>query len=293
MLVGESKEAMTISPRGVRSSLLTALVAVLAVVTPLATAADDFDHMYRAYGAVLRAHVEGTRVDYAKLLTNRAQLDAVVETLGRVTADELDGWDEPQQIAYWINAYNAFTLQAIVDHYPIRSGFFRTWFNWIPRNSIKQIDGVWTTLRWRAAGADMTLDDIEHETLRKLYEEPRIHFAINCASIGCPPLRPEPYVGDRLDRQLILAARDYLASEQGLSNDGTTLHVTHILDWWNEDFVDQYAHLVDTDASERDRVVLGVIAKYGPPEASRLAQSGTATVRYLAYDWSLNDTANR
>jgi hypothetical protein len=283
---------MMLSARASRLTAVVALTAILAVAPHAMSAEDDFDHTYRAYGAMLRAHVEGARVDYATLLTNRAQLDAVVETLGGVTTDELAHWDEPWQIAYWINAYNAFTLQAIIDHYPIRSRFFRTWFNWVPRNSIKQIDGVWTHLRWRAAGADMTLDDIEHETLRKRYEEPRIHFAINCASVGCPPLRPEAYVGDRLDLQLILAARDYLASEQGVTVDGTTLHVTHILDWWNEDFIDQYAHLLD-GGSERDRVVLGVIGKYGPPEASRLARSGTARIRFLPYDWSLNDTEAR
>ena len=283
---------MQISIPDPRMRPVVALVAILAMTPVVMVSAEDgFDHTYRAYGAMLRAHVEGTRVDYATLLGNRAQLDAVVETFGDVTADELADWSEPEQIAYWINTYNTFTLHAIIDHYPIQSRFFQTWLSWTPRNSIKQIAGVWTTLRWRAAGADMTLDDIEHETLRKLYEEPRIHFALNCASVGCPPLRREPYVGDRLDRQLVLAARDYLASEQGLAVDGTTLHVTHLLDWWNEDFVDQYAHLVDADVSERDRVILGVIAKYGPPEGSRLAQSGTARVEFLKYDWSLNDTS--
>ena len=257
------------------------------------SADDGFDHTYRVYGTVLRQHVDGTRVDYVGLKARRASLDTVVATLGRVTAVELDGWTEPQQIAYWINAYNAFTLQVIIDHYPIKSSWLRTWLRLAPRDSIKQIDGVWTSLRWPAAGRTMTLDEIEHETIRKLYDEPRIHFAINCAAISCPPLRREPYTGDRLERQLILAARDYLASDLGLQVDGTTLRVSSVFRWFGEDFIDDYGRLVDGGGRQPDRAILGVVAKYGPAEASGLAQSGTARVRFLKYDWSLNDTATR
>ena len=212
----------------------------------------SFDHSYQAYGDVLRTHVIGTRVDYASLKRNRGTLDAVVNMLGRVTQDELAHWTPEHQIAYWINAYNAFTLQAIVDHYPIQNHWFSL-FTFTPRNSIKQIDGVWTELRWRAAGADMTLDDIEHETLRVKYDEPRIHFAVNCASVSCPPLRREPYVADRLERQLILATRDYLASDLGLQVDGSRLRVSSIFKWYGQDFISGYAYLVDANQSERDR----------------------------------------
>ena len=249
-----------------------------------------FDHAYRAYGEALRAHVVGTRVDYARLKTNRASLDAVVAELGQVEAKQMAGWTREQQIAYLINAYNAFTLQAIIDHYPIQARWFR-WFTFTPRNSIKQIDGVWTSLLWRVAGVDMTLDEIEHDTLRKEYEEPRIHFAVNCTSVSCPPIRREPYVADRLDRQLMLAARDFLATDIGLQVDGETLRVSSIFNWYGEDFVDTYARLIDAERSATDRAILGVVAKYGPREASALAQGGTARIRFLRYDWSLNDTA--
>ena len=250
----------------------------------------SFDHSYQAYANVLRTHVIGARVDYASLKRNRGALDAVVDMLGQVTQDELAHWSREHQIAYWINAYNVFTLQAIVDHYPIQSRW-SSLFTFTPRKSIKQIDGVWTDLRWRAAGAEMTLDEIEHETLRVKYDEPRIHFAVNCASVSCPPIRPRPYVADRLERQLILAARDYLASDFGLQVDGTRLRVSSIFQWYGEDFISGYAHLVDADQSARDRAILGVIAKYGPTQASTLAQRGTVRIRFLRYDWSLNDTA--
>ena len=253
---------------------------------------DGFDHAYRAYADILRAHVVGTRVDYAKLQQSRAALDEVIDELGEVTAVQFGGWSAVQQIAYWINAYNAFTLQAIVEHYPIKGSLF-SWLSLTPRNSIKQIDGVWTRLRWRAAGAEMTLDEIEHETLRANYDEPRIHFAVNCASVSCPPIRRDPYTAERLDRQLILAARDYLASELGLQVDGASLRVSSLFNWYGEDFIDQFSHLVDANGSAKNRAILGVVAKYGPADASRLAQAGSARIRFLKYDWSLNDVAAR
>ena len=251
------------------------------------SAADTFDQRYRAYAELLRAHVVDGRVDYLRLKSNRAVLDDIVSEVGRVTESQLKSWSTQAQIAYWINAYNVFTLQAIVDHYPIE-------WRWLslltltPRNSIKQIPGVWTDLRWDVAGTRKTLDEIEHETLRPLYQEPRIHVAVNCASISCPPLRVEPYVGEHLDRQLILAARDYLASDLGLQVDGSTLRLSSLFDWYGDDFIDDYAHLVEGD-SDKERAILGLVATYGPTDASRLAQSGIARIRYLRYDWVLND----
>lgn len=269
-------------------------IAILAVALIVGSVSGEeattssFDHTYHQYAKLLRNHVVGTRVNHSKLHSNRAALDSVVVNLGYVTASELAKWTANQQIAYLVNAYNAFTLQAIADHYPIKA----RWFSFFaPHNSIKQISGVWTKLRWRAAGTDMTLDEIEHETLRAHYDEPRIHFAVNCAAVSCPPLRREPYTATQLERQLILAARDYLASDSGLQINGTTLRVSSILNWYGEDFVNQYAHLIDANQTPKQRAILGVIAKYGPPEASRLAQTGTAKIRFLKYDWSLNDTA--
>ena len=276
----------------VRVTAVLALVSATTLGNTTVSTETSFDHSYQTYGDVLRTHVIGTRVHYASLKRNRGALDAVVNMLGRVTQDELTHWTREHQIAYWINAYNALTLQAIVNHYPIQNRWFSL-FTFTPRNSIKQIDGVWTELRWRAAGADMTLDEIEHETLRVKYDEPRIHFAVNCASVSCPPLRPEPYVADRLERQLILAARDYLASDLGLQVDGTRLRVSSIFKWYGEDFISGYAHLVDANKSARDRAILGVVSKYGPTQASVLVQEGMARIRFLRYDWSLNDTAPR
>lgn len=273
-----------------RSSVATVVAGILVVHAlggSALSAADTFDHQYRAYAKLLRAHVVDARVDYARLKSNRTDLDEIVNELGRVTSTQLDSWSRDEQLAFWINAYNVFTLQAIVDHYPIEWQW-RNLLTLTPLNSIRQIPGVWTELRWDVAGTRKTLDQIEHETLRPLYQEPRIHVAVNCASISCPPISIEPYMGEHLDRQLILAARDYLASDLGLQVDGSTLRLSSIFDWYGNDFIDDYAHLVE-GSSERERAILGFVATYGPTEASQLGQSGNARIRYMRYDWALND----
>ena len=245
-----------------------------------------FDHSYITYGRLLRDHVVGTRVNYQTLKGNRSTLDEVAQAFARTTKNNFTSWSTPRQLAFLINAYNIFTLQAIVEHYPIQ----RRWFDfWNPANSIKQIPGVWSTLRWHIAGTEMTLDDIEHNALRQNYSEPRFHFAVNCASISCPPLRAEPYIDVRLDQQLVVATRDFLASDSGIRVEGNYLYVSTLFDWYAEDFVDHYANLVEVTGTVRERAIAGIIAKYGPSKASHVAQSGKARVRFLPYDWSLND----
>lgn len=121
---------------------LSSAMALLLVACSVATAGAAFDHSYREYGVVLSDHVVGDRVDYKRLQAKRAALDAVVAELSAVSRAEEAQWTPPQQMAYWINAYNVFTLRAIVDHYPIRG----SWPSLYPRNSIRQIArGVDTT----------------------------------------------------------------------------------------------------------------------------------------------------
>lgn len=265
--------------------LLGAILVALVAWPPAASPSSTFDRDYRAYATLLAAHVEGARIDYGALQANRAALDAVVQGFAQVDETALASWSRADQMAFWINAYNALTLQVIVDHYPIRGRFFSL----APRNSIRQIDGVWTTITWPVAGRRVTLDDIEHRILRPVYRDARIHFAVNCASVGCPPLAAEPYRGRTLDTQLDEAARTYLASPQGVVVRGDTLRVSSIFKWYGEDFVERYAALGPAVGSAVDRAVRGVVRTYGPPDAARLAASERARVRFLDYDWSLND----
>jgi len=238
------------------------------------------------YAQVLHDHVRPPKVDYAALKADRSALDAAVAAFAEPRDADERAWPRDERLAFWINAYNAFTLRAIVDHYPIRGG----WFSLAPRGSIRQIDGVWTTLTWKAAGRTVTLDDIEHKILRPEFKEPRVHFAINCASIGCPPLAAEPYRAAALDPQLNAAARRYLASPQGLRIEGRTLRVSRIFEWYGEDFVARFAPDRAGQPDRVERAVLAVISQFGPADAAALARVPSTRVRFLNYDWSLNDS---
>lgn len=244
-----------------------------------------FDHGYQSYAALLSRYAAGTRVDYAALSADRERLDQVVASFDAPDASAEAGWTRVQRMAFWINAYNVFTLRAIVDAYPIRS----RWITFQPRNSIRQIDGVWTTKRWRAAGRTVSLDDIEHAILRPTFRDARIHFAVNCASIGCPPLAAEPYRPDTLDAQLDDAGRRFLASPQGLVASGRVLRVSSLFKWYGEDFVEVFAPLAPPRADAVERAILGAVIRYGPPAAAELARTGEARIAFLDYDWSLND----
>ena len=252
-----------------------------------ARGAATFDQSYADYGALIAAHLSGDRVDYAVLVSNRAALDRVVAAFAGVTAADEAAWPQTQRMAYWINAYNLFTLRAIADHYPIRGG----WLSLYPKNSIRQISGVWTVLRWNAADRRVTLDDIEHKILRPQFQDPRVHFAVNCASVGCPPLASEPFRGDRLDRQLDAAAVRYLARPTGLVVSGMTLRLSSIFKWYGSDFDARFSASGPAGRTGTERALLGLVATYGPPAARLVAQQPGARIAFFDYDWTLNDTA--
>ena len=219
----------------------TVLLAVLGTVCAAQTAASkaDFDHQHSALTSLLEQHVSPAGlVDYAALQAAPEPLQKYLQELADVQETELSGQDEPIQIAFWINAYNALTLKLIIDHYPIPAGgAFGGLFG--GGQSITDIDGAWDELQWTVAGKQRTLDDIEHNILRKNFDEPRIHFAIVCASLSCPDLRREAYNGLRLDRQLQEQTLRFLNNpNKGLNIDRRRdrVRVSSIFDWFDEDF---------------------------------------------------------
>jgi len=267
------------------SRLAAVAATLLLLANPSATTPfPSLDLGYAAYGELLAAVVHGARVDYQALAAARARLDDIAGEFAAVPPETEQAMPPHDRMAFWINAYNLFTLRVIVDHYPIRG----SWFSLAPRNSIRQIDGVWTKLEWRAAGRTITLDGIEHGLLRPEFGDARVHMAINCASKSCPPLRAEPYVGADLDRQLDDAARGYLASTEGSRVTGGRLYVSQIFEWYGSDFVKQYAAAQPESEPATDRAIRGFVERYGPADAAAAARAG-AKIRFLDYDWSLND----
>lgn len=250
--------------------------------TLLATAVPviAFDHRYATYDALLQEHVRWTAeghssaVDYAALKRDRAKLTAVLTTLSAVTPETFEGWSRNQQMAFLINAYNAFTLELILTRYP----------------DLKSIRDLGSLLRspWKQSffsllGESRTLDWIEHERLRPLYRNARVHFAVNCASIGCPALRPEAFVADQLDAQLRDQMRRFLGDRRRNRFDAIegVLSVSQIFKWFAEDF-DVNGGGVSAWLSERAEMLAETDA-----DRARL-RGGDFRLDHLSYDWSLN-----
>lgn len=171
---------------------------------------------YDDYAATLKTYVNNQgMLNYKELKSNREKLDSFVFSVGRLNTESYEKWSEKKKIAFWLNIYNGLTLKAIIDNYPIKSSFFKA--RLYPKNSIRQISGVWDKLKFTVMGREMTLDEIEHKTLRKNFNEPRIHVALVCAAMGCPLLRNELYTGDKLDVQLNDQTHRFLQNTQNRS----------------------------------------------------------------------------
>jgi hypothetical protein len=251
----------------------------------------DQTFTYAYYATVLRSYVNNQgMVDYKAMLAHRQKLDAFASALGKVEPNAYERWSEKEQIAFWINAYNALTLEAILTHYPVKSSWFESML--FPQNSIRQIPGVWDKLQFIVMGRKATLDQIEHEILRKQFNEPRIHMALVCAAMGCPPLRNEPFVGSRLDEQLDDQASRFLSNPKKFRIEVSRgqVYLSPIFKWFGEDFVRTFGTDEEfLDHGPAERAVLKFIGRYlGGSDREYLAK-GKYEVKYLEYDWSLNE----
>jgi len=224
----------------------------------------DFDH--RMFTEVLSKAVDQDgRVDYERLQAEPTSLEEYTESLAALNFEALS---RDAKLSTLINAYNAFTLQLILDHYPIES------IKDIPREE------RWEARRWSLGGALVSLDEIEHQRLRAHFREPRIHFAINCASESCPPLQPKAFESGTLNEQLDQAAErmhDPAQRWYTWDADSNRARLSRIYLWYHGDF------------EEVAGSVAAFAARYHEPLNEALAESG-ADVGYLDYDWSLNKT---
>ena len=270
------------------------MVAIMMLGTPgAATAA--FDRSHALLDALVHTHVIDGRVDYRRLADDPHGLRAYLDDLGTVTPGELAAWPREDQLAFWINAYNAFVLMSVVEHYPLtRHTLVGLAF---PSDSIWQVPDVWKAARWRAAKRAVSLDMIEHEIIQPTFREPRTHFALVCAASSCPNLRSEAYRGDRLDTQLEDQTRRFLAdANKGLRLDGShsTVLVSKIFAWYGADFaqVDPSATSAGRGRAERG-VIVFVLRHAADPGVRETLRSPGTRLGYLPYDWTLNDQARR
>ncbi len=227
----------------------------------------SFDHS--TFDAVVRAHVDADGfVDYEALHGDPSHLDAYLAQLADAPFDAL-GRDE--KLALLINAYNAFTLRLMLDHYPVAS--------------IRDIPAPerWDAVRWRVGPYTWSLNQIEHEEVRPKFAEPRIHFALVCAAIGCPPLRAEAYTADRLEAQLA-DQTDYVHTHPRwvqVDADARTVRLTALYDWYGSDFTQQAESVV------------AYAARFAPGVRRAMDEVPPPSVQWLAYDWRLNSRQNR
>ncbi|MCP9819584.1 DUF547 domain-containing protein [Synechococcus sp. Cruz-9H2] len=231
-----------------------------------------------AYGRVLQRHVNAQGlVDYEALQREPADLERTVAAIGAVAPQEYRSWSEAEQIAFLLNAYNAITLASIIQETPLKP-------------SIRDIWGVWNLRRHPVAGQPRTLDAIEHQILRKEFNEPRIHTALVCAAISCPPLRQEPYVAARLEQQLDDQTRRWLAGPHGLRIDraGERVQISQIFRWFGEDWSRANPTPVPIPGHVKDSAVLAFIGSYLSPEDRRYLERGRYSLDTLPYDWALN-----
>jgi hypothetical protein len=248
--------------------------------------AQSFDHGHTAWTTLLNKHVVvlgggvASQLRYAGMAADQAALKTYLAGLSSVSAAAFEGFSKAQQMALLINAYNAFTVALILTHYP----------------KLESIKDLGTLLQnpWKQKfvpllGHTVSLDAIEQDMLRARgrYDDPRIHFAVNCASIGCPPLREEAFVAPRLDAQLDEQAKRFLSDRSRNRWNAQTqkLEVSKIFDWYGEDF--RLGHHGITSAT-------AYFARYADQLADAAAdreriRKQAAGVAYLDYDWKLND----
>jgi hypothetical protein len=272
---------------------LTRLIAWLLALYAGASPAQGFDHSHAAWDALLKKHVvlvsgdKASRMRYTGMARDRAALEAYLDSLATVREAQFDGWTKPQRMAFLINAYNAFMVEKILTRYP-------------------DIDSVWDFGKifgnpfrddfFSLFGRRFTLDGIEHDLLRRpgAYDEPRVHFAVNCASLGCPMLREEAYVAERLGVQLEEQARRFLSDQTRNRYDPPSgrLQVSKIFDWYKADWA-RGARGFDGGTSPIVSLA-EYLARYAelladaPGDRKRI-KAQKAEIDFLDYDWTLND----
>jgi hypothetical protein len=255
-------------------------VALLALQWATAQAA-GFDQS--AWDTLLKAHVtplrngQATEVDYAGFAADRSQLRQYLANVSKVAPGEFDRWDRDSQLAFLINAYNAYTVELVLTGYPVAS--------------IKDLGSLlrspWKKRFIPLLGETRSLDDIEHGLIRSHYAEPRIHFAVNCASIGCPALRTEAFVGERLEAQLEDATNAFLADRTRNRLEGKALKVSSIFKWYRSDFEKPWR---GADSLATFFILYRRPLSLDEGSANRL-KAGEIGIDFLDYDWRLNSKA--
>ena len=267
------------------------LTAIALQWSPLhAVAQSTFDHTHAAWDSLLRKHVKlindgsgganASQVDYRGLAQERAALAAYLKSLSAVTPAQYAGWSKPQQYAFLANAYNAFTIEKVLTRYPNLKSI---------RDFGTVVGNPWKDRFFTLLGKQQHLDGIEHDTMRApgAFDDPRVHVAVNCASVGCPMLSNRAFTPDKIDAQLDELFTRFMSdrSRNRYNVQSKTVDLSRIFDWYGQDF--DKGHKGFSSVND-------VVAKYADQLADAAddraqLRSGKVPIRFLEYDWSLND----
>ncbi|MCP5050509.1 MAG: DUF547 domain-containing protein [bacterium] len=241
------------------------IVMMIIFAMALVVTAGDSDGLHGSWDKLLQKHVKNGVVNYKGFQKDRIQLNRY---LGKLEKEDISAYSREEKLAYWINAYNAFTVKLILDNYPVKS--------------IRKISRPWKQRIWKASGKTVSLDDIEHKILRKEFNEPRIHFAIVCASIGCPSLQGFAFSPAKIEEQLSQSARVFFSAPKHfyIKEDGEKIiiFISKIFKWFGGDF--------GKNKAEKAAFMTPYLDK---TSADKIRKAGSLKFKYLGYDWNLNE----
>ena len=209
---------------------------------------------FKAWDTFLKKYVSATGdVDYKSIKANRKELDAITKTFSATSV--LPSWSKSDQLTFWINAYNAFTIDLIINNYPLKS--------------IQGLDGgkPWDVKRINIGGKKYSLNNIENDIIRPQFKDAKIHFAVNCAAKSCPPILNGAFFGKTLDTQLDEVTKKFINNKKYQTITSSNLTLSKIFDWYGADFGD----------------IVTFINKY-----SNVKVNKSATIAFKDYDWALN-----
>lgn len=272
-----------------------ALALGLALTVPVTIGAQDpvpveVDALHRPFDDVLDIYVRDGFVYYNALRSERTRLDRYVASLAEVSG--VDAWEAPRRLAFWVNAYNAFVLQTVIDRYPIRGKAPQ-----YPTDSIRQISGAFERRQFRAAGRTVTLDQIENEQVAPLGDA-RALLALGRGAQGGGRLRSEAYASSRIEAQLAAAARE-VVEHRGLVHvdaGAGLLSVTPLFSWREAAFVRTFAERADGRFASRsplERAVLALVLPHAVRGEAEFLRQNSFRMQFHEFDWRLNDLATR